>query len=598
MKRITALFLAVTMIALLTVFTEGTSAAWDGTTIDTSWYNPNDTTFTLTTPEQLAGLAAIVNGTAVNIDPDNFVGKTVILGADVDLGGKNWAPIATDSGASVSGFMGMFDGQGHYIKNLTIDMVVREPNGIRYGLFGVIGSTGTVKSINFVGASVVTKDTTYSGVVAGYVLGGTVSRCTVDASSRVECYTSSNGMIAGRVENGGTIDSCINEGSIYGYGALEGAASAKPNTNVIIGGIVGLAASSVVKNCINYGRVEAAAKSMTPNQSGAAGIAGFVNNSEIINCVNYGDISFTDYLKENTTGTGGIVGKFHSGAGSIVNNCYNFGNIAGKENDNTHTGLVGGLGSVLGTIQNCWSVPCGNLEIIGSSMVSGFEVKDCKIVAQTDAEYAAMESAANAIWDKINEIALSLTIHYVYENGEKAADDHYSEWREGEEYSIESPAVTGHIPDKEIVSGTMGNTPVEITVTYKAKEITLTIEYVFEDGSKAAEPFVDTKPFGTEFYVESPKIEGYEPNYPVVEGKYEIDRTIKVKYTATGTQSETQEEEGETTTAPGTTTVAPGTTGEQKESGCKSAAGSAVILLAVLGTALVTTKRKSRLTKN
>ncbi|NLW74754.1 MAG: MucBP domain-containing protein [Clostridiales bacterium] len=580
MKRITAIILAVTTVILLSVFTVGTSAAWDGTTIDTSWYNPNETTFTLTTPEQLAGLAAIVNGSLSSIAPDDFKGKTILLGADIDLGGKNWVPIGTSTGASgTDGFMGIFDGQGHFIKNLTIEIETREVYGIRFGFFGIIG--GTAKNINFVGANILTKDACYSGVVAGYIGGGTVSRCTVDATSVIECYTSANGMIAGRVEKGGTIDSCVNEGSIYGYGSLSGSTA-----NVIIGGIVGLADSSVVKNCINYGNVVALAQGASPSHSGAAGISAFVKTAEIINCVNYGDISFTDYLTKNT-GTGGIVGKFHASPGSVISNCYNFGNITGKDNDTTQTGLIGGLGQVISTIKNCWSVPSANLDIIGSGMISGFEVIDCKIVAQTDADYAAMESAATAIEDKINEVPIPLTIHYVYENGEKAAEDHYSEWREGDEYSIESPVLSGYVADQDTVSGKMGNTPVEITVTYKAKEFTLTIEYVFEDGSKAAEPYVDTKPYGTEFSVESPVIEGYEPNFPVVEGKFELDRTITVKYKATGTQSETQKEGGDTTTA------TPGTTENKKESGCKSSVGSAIILLAVFGTALVASKRKA-----
>ena len=236
MKRITALFITVTTVILLAVFTVSPSAAWDGITIDTAWYNTTDTTFTLTTPEQLAGLAAIVNGAATGITPDDFTGKTIMLGADIDLGGKNWTPIGITTGASgTTGFMGILDGQGHYLKNLTIDIATREPNGIRYGLFGVIG--GTAKNINFVGASIVTKDACYSGVVAGYIGGGTVARCTIDASSSVECYSSANGMIAGRVEKSGTIDSCINEGTIYGYGSIEGP-NAKPTNNVIIGGIV------------------------------------------------------------------------------------------------------------------------------------------------------------------------------------------------------------------------------------------------------------------------------------------------------------------------------------------------------------------------
>ena len=37
-------------------------SAWDGTTIDVSWYNKTDKSFYISTPEQFMGLAAIVNG--------------------------------------------------------------------------------------------------------------------------------------------------------------------------------------------------------------------------------------------------------------------------------------------------------------------------------------------------------------------------------------------------------------------------------------------------------------------------------------------------------------------------------------------------------
>jgi hypothetical protein len=195
-------------------------------------------------------------------------------------------------------------------------------------------------------------------------------------------------------------------------------------------------------------------------------------------------------------------------------------------------------------------------------------------VAKTDAEYAAMESAAAAIEEAFFATTIPLTIHYVYSNGDKAAEDYKADLLEGEEYSIDSPAITGYTTDQETVSGKMGNAPVEITVTYSIREYKLTIEYVFEDGSKAADPYVDTKPFGTEFSIES----------PVIEGKYEIDRTIKVTYKSTGDATGTGEGAG--------TTKAPETE-KPESSGCKSAVAPAFILFALAGTAGVAKKRRS-----
>ena len=47
--------------------------AWDGKTIDVSWYNKTDTEFYISTPEQLMGLAAIVNG-IYNKEITNVIG--------------------------------------------------------------------------------------------------------------------------------------------------------------------------------------------------------------------------------------------------------------------------------------------------------------------------------------------------------------------------------------------------------------------------------------------------------------------------------------------------------------------------------------------
>jgi hypothetical protein len=588
MKKITALLLTLTTLSIFAVFafTVGISAdAWDGSSVDTSWYNTTDTRFTLTTGAQLAGLAAIVGGRANGIAIDDFSGKTIILGADVDLGSRNWTPIGLQMSSSVIySFKGTFDGQKHTVSNLSITMSETATNGIRYGFFGHI--SGMAKDINFKNARIITNAGCYSAVVAGYIGGGTVARCTVDAGSIVECYTTANGMIAGRVETGGTIDSCINYGTITGYG-LDAATG-----NVIVGGIVGLAASSTVKNCVNYGDVTALAQTGLPSQAGAAGISGFVNAATISDCVNYGNISFIDYLNSNT-GTGGIVGKFHSGANSSIINCYNFGSVQGKAGDTTQTGLLAGLPAVIGTIESCYSVPSGSLAATGSTIAAGFTVSNVKIVAKTDAGYAAFESAAAAIERAIFDVTYKLTIHYVYENGEKAADDYVCELREGADYSIDSPSITGYSADAAIVSGKMGGSSAEITVRYSVRMCNLTIEYVYEDGAMAADSYVATQPYGTEFSVKSPEIAGYVPNFAVVEGKYETNRTITVKYKANGTLTTAFTESAEKDTRQAVTATADTDSG--KSGGCGSAVGTCAVffaLAAVFGSVSVLKKVK------
>ena len=65
MKK-TMMLVLVCVIALTGVMSLNVFAAdiWDGTTVDTSWYDANNEDFTIDTAAKLAGLAQIVNGTA------------------------------------------------------------------------------------------------------------------------------------------------------------------------------------------------------------------------------------------------------------------------------------------------------------------------------------------------------------------------------------------------------------------------------------------------------------------------------------------------------------------------------------------------------
>ncbi|NLA86159.1 MAG: S-layer homology domain-containing protein, partial [Clostridiales bacterium] len=82
---------------------------------DTAWYDPSATSFTLTTAEQLAGLAVLVNG------GNNFTGKTVVLGYDIDLFGIEWIPIGIDTNDGLKAFAGTFNGNNKTVSNLVIN---------------------------------------------------------------------------------------------------------------------------------------------------------------------------------------------------------------------------------------------------------------------------------------------------------------------------------------------------------------------------------------------------------------------------------------------------------------------------------------------
>ena len=106
--------------------------AWDGTSTETDWYDANKSEFEISTAEQLAGLAQLVNS-----GTENFLDKIIKLTADIDLGGKTWTPIGNSVKANFA-FKGNFYGQGHIISNLYV------PDTYCPGLFGNVKNTNSL----------------------------------------------------------------------------------------------------------------------------------------------------------------------------------------------------------------------------------------------------------------------------------------------------------------------------------------------------------------------------------------------------------------------------------------------------------------------
>ena len=100
---------------------------------DTSWYDDSQTSFTISNAAELAGLAELVNSGT------NFSGKTINLGADIDLLNLEWIPIGTKENP----FRGKFNGADKEISNLKIDA----PEATNVGLFGYVtgGSLSNLK---------------------------------------------------------------------------------------------------------------------------------------------------------------------------------------------------------------------------------------------------------------------------------------------------------------------------------------------------------------------------------------------------------------------------------------------------------------------
>lgn len=170
--------------------------SWDGASI--AAVEPNaEGIYEISTAEQLAGLAALVNGTAKDTEGNpiaavNFSRKTIKLTADIDLGNQAWTPIG--NGDNSFAFFGTFDGDGYTISGLNV------PDANAPGLFGCI--FGTVQNL-IVKGSVTVGDEADGGDYgeAGGVVcdnNGTVQNCGFYGSVNDEI-----GLDAGGVAGGG-----------------------------------------------------------------------------------------------------------------------------------------------------------------------------------------------------------------------------------------------------------------------------------------------------------------------------------------------------------------------------------------------------------
>lgn len=278
------------------------ASVWDGTSTDTSWYNENDTEFTIDTAAELAGLAKLVN------EGNNFANKTVVLNADIDLAGHAWTPIGSGvagaDGITSGGFLGTFDGNNHVIIRLTTVSDESEAAAAG-GLFAVVG--GTVENLILEQAAVTTNKGEGIAAAVSVLYNGTVSNV-ITAGGSVSGNKGVGGVV-GRLYSGGVITGCEN------YASVAATTSG--------GGIVGQAYYSRedltinISACINYGDV---------TSDYAAGGITSLTPGNITQCYNFGDITAA-------TVAGGIVAE--NNMGGSVDSSINYGNVTG--------GIAGGI---------------------------------------------------------------------------------------------------------------------------------------------------------------------------------------------------------------------------------------------------------------
>ena len=179
---------------------QATASKWeDNTVADTSWYNENGIEFTLEDVADFLGFRDLVDGGIT------FEGKTVKLGADIDLNNKLFNPIG--GGWAYNGgktFNGIFDGGNHTIYNINVNGWELDETGDRHsgtsmgaGLFSSIHNA-TIKNLAIIGAKMVV-ETTSIGVVVGCAQGACTFENIVVTKATLGNYQMRNGGIVGDI---------------------------------------------------------------------------------------------------------------------------------------------------------------------------------------------------------------------------------------------------------------------------------------------------------------------------------------------------------------------------------------------------------------
>ena len=337
-------------------------------TPSTEWYNSETEMFTLTTKEELAGLAALVNsGTS-------FANKTVYLGADIDLGYYEWIPIGNADNA----FAGKFDADGHTISSLKINAQSNYA-----GLFG--NSKGQILNLNVNNASIFSsRYYKYISIVCGYTtheMTNVTARGFIDAAkadyvgaiagatspgeiiySKLINHAAVKGAnyvggIIGEVNTGsivqtdkltnmGDVTGTSHVGGIFGYTNAKAGSSiynAASNANIVgdyyVGGIVGKAVNVGISHCSNEGSTITANSYFAEGSNFYVWLGGYAGYGySVEDCTNNASIMYSS----RGAYVGGIIGY----ATNTMRNCTNNASITSYAND---------VGGIAGHIELVWS---------------------------------------------------------------------------------------------------------------------------------------------------------------------------------------------------------------------------------------------------
>ncbi|MDR3238541.1 MAG: dockerin type I domain-containing protein [Clostridiales bacterium] len=310
----------------------------------------------------------------------NDLRGSYVLMNDIDLAGWGaWTPIGSDAWTPMQG---VFDGQGHVIRNLTITGETDLPY---VGLFGRFNG-GVLKNLGL-------EDTHLDAVFGdgAHALGGL-------------CGSAYNAQII----------NCYHTGSVI-------ASSVSGNSSLSAGGICGGEYATTIRDCYNTGAVSVSTKASSDGgYSYAGGIGGAINTGSISRCYNAGTVS--DDSSFETRGKSYIGGICGNAEFLNISNCFNTGDVSSATSGNGGEPNAGGICgfSFYTEIQTCYNT--GNISASLSS-VFGFAYAGgiCALLySDSISRCVTLSSEVQALKNNTSADMRSYCIGYASSSGTKA----------------------------------------------------------------------------------------------------------------------------------------------------------------------------------
>ncbi|MBP1991928.1 chitobiase/beta-hexosaminidase C-terminal domain-containing protein [Paenibacillus eucommiae] len=301
--------------------TGGDGGSGNDVNANINWYmrDKDAIYFELKTEAELAGLAAIVNGTVPGVAKFDFSGRTVRVLNPIHIQSSQWVPIGSNEEHA---FQGTFAGNHHLIDGLSL-----LPDHHFSGLFGVIGQSGKVENVKLEPLNVAGKQ--FTGVLAG-VNQGIVSHIDVKLLNGVKVSGGTVGGILGK--NTGTLEAISL--TLDGGSRIEGTGD-----QAIAGGIVGDNTFAIQPAIFDLKTIDGSVGSAADH----ATVGGLIGKQT-------GDVSglkvdITASYRITSTGTnnivGGLIGHYVSGKAEDVTLTFVDGRLEASGAASTLGGLIG-----------------------------------------------------------------------------------------------------------------------------------------------------------------------------------------------------------------------------------------------------------------